>query len=113
MKSSEYQSLRTHTLLVHLNGDASTVIFNCRRAILLKGHIYPVTISCQVLIYGIVHNLIYEMIQSLARNRTDIHSGALPYGLQSLKDRNIGCIIIVLTCHTYLIFYDNSQNLTI
>ena len=42
------------------------------------------TISRQSLVNGVVHNLVYEVVQTCRRGRADVHTGTLSYRLKTL-----------------------------
>ena len=107
MKCSKHQSLGAHSFLMHLNRNTSSVILNRCRSIGFKGYMNLAAVACKMFIDGIVHYLVYKMIKSLGRYGSDIHSGTYSYGLQSLKDCNIGRIICItvrfidICCHIH------------
>ena len=59
-----------------------------------------VAVSSQVLIHRIIHDLVYQMVQSLSGYASDVHTGALSHGLEALQDRDTARIISVFLCHS-------------
>ena len=85
---------------MHIYRDSSSVIFYCTGTVLLKNYMDQAAISCKVLVYRIVYDLIYQMVQSLSGYASDVHTGALSYGLEAFQDRDTVRIISVFFCHS-------------
>ena len=65
MKNGKYHLHRRNSgLMIDSYGNTPAVIYNSDGIILVDGHINIFTIACQSFIYGIVHNLIYQMMKS-------------------------------------------------
>src|SRR2546428_3292340 len=73
--------------------DTASVIPDPDAAVGEQGHLDPVAVSGQCLVYGIVDYLVDQMVQAALAGRADVHAGALAYSLQSLKDRDRPCVI--------------------
>ena len=85
---------------MHIYRDSSSIIFYCTGTVLLKNYMDQAAISCKVLVYRIVYDLIYQMVQSLSGYASDVHTGALSYGLEAFQDRDTVRIISVFFCHS-------------
>ena len=85
---------------MHVNRDSTSVIFYCTGTVLLKNYMDPAAVSCKMLIHRIIHNLVYQMVQSLSGHASDIHTGTFTYGLKAFQDRDTARIISVFLCHS-------------
>ena len=95
-------------LLVDAHRDTPAVIGDHRRAVRFQNHLNIMTISRQMLVHGIIHNLINQMIQSLGRHTSYVHSRTFTDGLQPFQNRYTVRIICLLihektssSCYTY------------
>ena len=52
--------------------------------------------SCKRLIYGVIDNFVYQVMQSSDRGGTDIHAGALSDGLQTLQYLDLCFIVMII-----------------
>ena len=100
VKCGKYQTFCRHTFFMHTHRNTTSVILYCGRTILFQTYKNPVTLSGQMFIYRIIHDLIYQMIQSLAGNASNVHTGSLSNRFQSLQHGYTCCIIDFLLCHT-------------
>ena len=59
-------------------------------------------VSSQRFVDGVIHDFIYQMVQSLGTGGADIHTGALAHRLQSFQDLNLAFIVhlIFFCAHT-------------
>ena len=62
MQRRKHQSLRRHSLLMHVYRDSSSVICHCSGTILLQCHMDLTAVSGKMLIHCIVYDLIDQMI---------------------------------------------------
>ena len=69
---------------MHAYRDAPAIILNRGRAVLFQRYMNLRAVTRKVFIYGIVYNLIYQMVKSFRRNTPYIHAGPFPDCLQSL-----------------------------
>ena len=96
MKGGKHDTRRRHPLLMHLNRNSPSAVLHRTRTIRLQNHLDLITISCQVLIYRIVHNLINQMVQPLGPHSSYVHAWPLPDCFQTLQDGNAVRIILCL-----------------
>ena len=65
MKYREYDLHRRKPgFLVDPHRDPPSVILNCHGIVFIDRYEYSITESCQRLIHSIIHNLIYQMMES-------------------------------------------------
>ena len=55
-------------------------------------------------IHCIVHNLVDQVIQSFARNTSDIHSRSFSYRLKPFENGNTALVIAACLCHFFFPF---------
>ena len=53
-------------------------------------------VACQRLIYGVIHDLVYQVVQAARACGTDIHTGALADRFQSLQHLDLCFVIVAL-----------------
>ena len=99
MQGREYQTLSGYALGMHVHRDATSIVRHGTGSVLLQKYIDFRTEACQMLVHGIVHNLVDQMVQAFAGHASDIHTGSFAHCLQSLQDRNTACIVGCRICH--------------
>ena len=99
MKRRKYQSLRRHSLFVHIYRDSTSVVCYSTGTVLLQNYIDQAAVSCQMFIYGIIHDLVDQMIQSLPGYTSDIHTRTFADRFQSFQNRYTPCIVGFLFRH--------------
>ena len=62
VQSREHEPCRGHSFLVHVHRDAAPVIRDCGGTVLFQSYPDLRTVSCQMLIHGVVYDLIDKMI---------------------------------------------------
>ena len=96
---------RRYAFLMHSNRHAAPVIGDCRGAVFFQRHFYIHAKSGQMFIHGIVHDLVYQMIQPLCTYTSDIHAGTLPDCLQTFQYRDTVRIVCRMFRHRILPFF--------
>lgn len=85
----------------------TTAIVNDRNGIaFIDDDADGVAVACQGLVHGVIHDLIYQMMESPARGTADIHAWSFTNCFQSLQNLNLICSIFcrLLFCtHNYLL----------
>ena len=66
MKGGEHQPFCRHSLFMHVHRYSPAVIFHRAGPVPLQYHMDFVTVTCQMLVHCIVHNLIDQMIQTFS-----------------------------------------------
>ena len=66
------------------------------------------TVACQRLIDGVVHDLIDQMVQTGRGCRTDMHTGSLPNSLQAFQNLNL--LRTVLGCYLSFVRHKKSSH---
>ena len=84
---------------LNIHRDAPAVIHNGDGVALVDGHGDLRAEAGQRLVDGVVHDLVYQMMQSGGRGGADIHTRPLPHGLQPLQHLNFRCVILVGGVH--------------
>ena len=98
VEGGHHHPRRRDALLMHLHRDAPAVVPHRAGAIRLQSHPYLVAVSRQVLVHGIVHNLVNQMVEPLGAHPADVHARALADCLQALQHRDAGGVILFLCC---------------
>ncbi len=62
MERCEHNALRRHTLFMHINGDAASVVGHRAGPVRLQRHLDGVAKACEVLVDGVVHNFIDQVV---------------------------------------------------
>ncbi len=71
--------------LVHVHGDAAAVVDHRDRIAFVDHHVYMAGIAGQGLVYGVVHHLIHQMVQTFGGNVAYVHGRTFAHGLQTFK----------------------------
>ena len=80
-----------HRMLV--DGDAAAVVGDPDPAVGEQGDVDAVAVPGQRLVYGVVHDLVDEVVQAALTGRADVHTGTLAYCLKALQDRDRTCVV--------------------
>ena len=88
---SRYALLRVYTY-----GDASSVIGNADYIALKYLYGYLGTVACKGFVYGVVHNLVNEVVESAGTCGTDVHTRSFADCLQSFEDLYVVFIVVVV-----------------
>ena len=72
-----------------VNGDPAAVVLDRDRGVLQDFDNDPVAEAGHCLVDGVVDDLVDKMVQPALVRAADIHAGAPPNGLGSLKDLNV------------------------
>ena len=83
MERCKNKTFGADPFFMHADRNTASIVFNCGGAIGLKGDIYRIAVSGQVLVYRIIYNLIDQMVQALCRDTADIHTGPDSDSLQT------------------------------
>ena len=90
---------RQTELFVHSRGNTAAVILHRYAVIRIQGDLDAFAVTCQGLVNGIIHDLVHQMVQSLDRGRSYIHSGALTNRLESFQNLNLAIAV-------FMVFFD-------
>ena len=82
-------------LWVNVDGDPATVVGNRRRrAVFVQGHRDGGRVPVHGLVYRVVQNLPDEVMEARGTDPTNVHTGALADGIESLENRNVlSCVV--------------------
>ena len=94
---------------MHAYRNSPAVICHGAGTILLQIHFDLAAEACQMLIHGVVHDLVDQMVQSFGRNTSDVHTGTFPNCFQSLQDRDTVRIIGAAFRHNFLLLYNTAE----
>ena len=90
MKNSKYNLYCRNTgFMINSNRNASSVVYNCDGVIRIDCYIDFCTVTGQCLIYGIVHDFIYKVVQTAAGCTSNVHTRSLTYGFQALQNLDL------------------------
>ena len=108
MERCEHNAFCAHTLFMHSDRNAAPVILHCAGAVRLEYHLDLAAKACQMLVDGVVHDLIDKMVETSCGNTADIHSGSHPDSFKTLEYFYAGCVIIIgfliNICHANFLF---------
>ena len=82
-------------LLLNIDRDAAAVIAHADNVAGLDDDLYPVAVAGQSLVDGVVHDLVYKVVQTRRRGRAYIHARALANRLQSLQHLDLRRIVFL------------------
>jgi len=101
MQYGEYHfQCRNTFLMMNTHRNTTSIIFYGYRVILINGNHNFCTIPSQSLVNGIIHNFIYQMMQSFFAGRTNIHTGAFSNRFQPFQ--HLDLTFIIFYCHFIL-----------
>ena len=72
-------------LLVHIDGNATTVVLNGNAVVFVDGYFDVCAIACQSFVNRVIDGLIHEVVQALLADVADVHGRAFTYGFQSFQ----------------------------
>src|SRR6056297_893401 len=84
--------------LVHgmrFHRDTPAIVNNLDGIITPYGHHYGITMPGKGLVYGVIHNLVHKVMQTIPIGGTDIHCGSFPDRFQAFKDLYITSAVIL------------------
>ena len=110
MKGRKYQPGRGHAFLVHSHRNTTAVIVHCGRAVRLQRYLDPVTVTGQMFIHRVIHDLIDQMVQSFSGNAADIHARAFSHRLQAFQDRDAAGVVSGRLCHSYFLSLSKNKH---
>ena len=99
MKRCEHHTLRRYALCMHINRNSAAIVLHRTGSVRFQCHPDRVTVSRQVLVHGIVYNLVDQVVQSSGRCTSDVHSRSGANRFQSLQYPDAGSVIMLLFCH--------------
>ena len=82
-------------LLLNIDRDAAAVIAHADNVAGLDDDLYPVAVAGQSLVDGVIHDLVYKVMQTRRRGRAYIHTRALADCLQPLQHLDLRRIIFL------------------
>ena len=74
---------------VHVHGDAAAVVDNGDRVVFVDGDLDVRGIAGESFVYGVVYDLVHEVVESLGGDVADVHCRALAYGLQAFEHLDV------------------------
>ena len=72
-------------LLVYIDRDPSPIVADCNGAISMKCYVYLCAVAREHFIYGVINNLLKQVMKASESRITDIHSWATTYSLEALQ----------------------------
>ena len=79
---------------LNINRDTTAVIGNGNRIIGINSNSNFVAVAGKGLIYRVVYDLIYQVVQTAGRGAADIHTGTTAYSFQTFQDLDLACGIL-------------------
>lgn len=84
--------------------DAASVIPHCDALVFVNGNNNPAAFTRQGFIYGIINDLINEVMKRFDIGTANIHARAAAHCFEPFKDLNIACVIVFLLFHFFSTF---------
>jgi hypothetical protein len=79
---------------VNRNRDTAAVVLYADPAILGDGHVDHRTVAGQGLVYGVIHNLIDQVVKTTRSGGTDVHAGTFTNRFEALEDLDIASFVV-------------------
>ena len=86
---------RPSGLGLNIHGDTTAVIGDGDGVTRVDGDGDMLTVPCQGLVDGVVHDFVHQVVQARRGGGADIHTGALPNSFQSFQNLNLLCPIFL------------------
>ncbi|OAV74332.1 hypothetical protein Barb7_02180 [Bacteroidales bacterium Barb7] len=108
MEHREHHFQRRFTFfLVEIDRNASPVVNDGHRVILVDKYINVLAMTCQRLVNGVIHDLVNQMMKSLFADVANVHGRPFAHGFQSFKHLNTLCRVFggcVLNLFAHVLF---------
>ncbi len=94
-------------LLLDIHRDAAPVVGHADDVPRLDDDVDLRAVAGQGLVDGVIHDLIYEVVQARGRGGADVHARPLAHGLQALEDLDLRSVVFLCDffrdiCHSFL-----------
>ena len=99
MEGGKYKTLCRYPFRMHIYRNSSSIISDRTGAVFLQCYFNFRTVTGQMFIYRIVHDLIDQVVQTFSGYASDVHSRTFPNSFQSFQDRNTTRVVSVFLCH--------------
>ena len=101
VQSREHHALRADSFFMHTDRSPSPVVRNSTGTIGFKGDMDRVAEPGQMLVDGIVHDLVDQVVQSPRGDTADIHTGPGPDSFEPFQDPDAlrTVLFIIWICH--------------
>ena len=86
-------------LSLDIHGDSPAVVHHGDGVVLVDLHQNIGAVARQSLVNGVIHNFIYQVVETGGGSGSDIHARSLPNGLQPLQDLDFRCVVLVACLH--------------
>ena len=80
---------------MNTDGNTAAVVLHRHGVITPDRYINRIAIASQRLVNRVIHDLVYEMVQTLFTGRADVHRGTEPNGFQPLQNFDTTSVIFV------------------
>lgn len=67
----------------------------------MDGNRYIMAVSGQGLVHRVVHNFPHKLVETLESRVPDVHAGGVTDRLETLKDPDLFCAIVLILLHFY------------
>ena len=84
---------------------STSVVLDGDRVVFFDSYLYMFTKSCQRFIDRVVHDLVYEMMESRRACTSDVHTRSQTYRFKTLKYLYLTCAVLLLLSHYVLPFF--------
>ena len=112
MEGGKYKTLCRYPFRMHIYRNSSSIISDRTGAVFLQCYFNFRTVTGQMFIYRIVHDLIDQVVQAFSGYASDVHSRTFPNSFQSFQDRNTTRVVSVFLCHGVNSFLTIIQTVT-
>ena len=105
VQGRKHHALRADSFFMHADRYPSPVIRDSTGTVSFKSDMDRVAEPGQMLVYGIIHDLIDQVVQSPCGNTADIHTGPGPDGFEPFQDTDAlrTVLFIIWICHYVLL----------
>ena len=84
---------------VNGNWDASAIVLNADPAGLGDGDLDGIAVTSECFVYGVVYDLIDQVVKAARARRTDVHAGTFSNGFKPFENLDIaGLVTAVFWC---------------
>ena len=98
MKRCKHDTFCADPFFMHTDRYASAIVGYRCRTILFQCNADFTAHPSQMLVHRIVHDFIYQMIQTLCRHTSDVHARPFPNCLKPLQDSDARGVVYIVIC---------------
>ncbi len=93
---------------MYVNRNASSVVAFSDGIVLVYDYGYLVAVSCEMLVYGVIYNLLKNMMKSSFACVANVHCRTLPDAFKTFQDLDGVCSVVIPLCTVYFRSHANT-----